>query len=205
MYANLRGALPPEWLSYQPNRCPDPGLFLTAYPSLTAMRVGLISDTHGLLREEALAFLWGCDQIIHAGDIGGPEILQALEHIAPVIAVRGNNDTDGWAHALPEVQQFQLEAVSTYLLHDLAQLSAASLSADVSLVICGHSHRSVVQQREGVLYVNPGSAGPRRFNLPISVGELIIKKNKITPRIISLDVAATARRRARPMAQYSFI
>jgi len=170
------------------------------------MRIGLISDTHGLIREEALAFLWGCDRIIHAGDIGGQEILGALQQIAPVVAVRGNNDKDAWASALPEVLQIQLESASIYLLHDMAQLDAQPLPAGVNVVVCGHSHRAVVQRRDGVLYVNPGSAGPRRFNLAVSVGELIIKKNKITPRIISLDVTATARRKVRPVAsQASFI
>lgn len=170
------------------------------------MRVGLISDTHGLMREEALAFLWGCDQIIHAGDIGGPEILEALARIAPVTAVRGNNDVGAWASDLPEVAQIKLESTSAYVLHDMAQLDTQPLPAGVSVVICGHSHRSIVQRQEGVTYINPGAAGPRRFNLPVSVGELIIKKNKLTPRIISLDVNATARRRIRPTAcQHSFI
>jgi uncharacterized protein len=170
------------------------------------MRVGLISDTHGLLREEALAFLWGCDQIIHAGDIGGPEILEALENIAPVFAVRGNNDVGTWASELPETLQLQLDTVSAYVLHDMAQLDRYPFPSGTSVVICGHSHRSVVQRQDGMTYINPGSAGPRRFNLPISVGELIIKKHKLTPRIITLDVAATARRRVRPATyQHSFI
>lgn len=170
------------------------------------MRIGLISDTHGLIREEALAFLWGCERIIHAGDIGGPEVLTALDSIAPVVAVRGNNDTGAWADALPEVLQLQMESASIYVLHDMAQLDLAPLPEGVNVVICGHSHRPVVQRREGVIYVNPGSAGPRRFNLPISVGELIIKKNAVTPRIISLDVPATARRKPRrSTSQHSFI
>lgn len=170
------------------------------------MRIGLISDTHDLIREEALAFLWGSDRIIHAGDIGGPEILATLEEIAPVHAVRGNNDKAPWAQDLPEVLQLQLESKSIYVLHDMAQLDAEPLPAGVNVVICGHSHRSIVQRRDGVTYINPGSAGPRRFNLPISVGELIIKKNTLTPRIISLDVAANTRRRTRPdVCQHSFI
>ncbi len=170
------------------------------------MRIGLISDTHGLIREEALAFLWGSDRIIHAGDIGGPEILAALEDIAPVVAVRGNNDTAIWASELPEVRQLQLESETAYVLHDMAQLDIEPLPVGISVVICGHSHRSIVQRRDGVLYVNPGSAGQRRFNLPISVGELIIKKNTVTPRIISLDVVANTRRRSRPaVLQHSFI
>ncbi len=170
------------------------------------MRIGLISDTHGLIREEALAFLWGCDQIIHAGDIGGTEILDALANIAPVTAVRGNNDKGTWASELPEVTQLQLGLTSAYVLHDMARLDIDPLPAGISVVICGHSHRAIVQRRDGVIYVNPGSAGPRRFNLPISLGELIIKKNKVTPRIISLDVIAGARRRSRSaVCQYSFI
>ena len=170
------------------------------------MRIGLISDTHGLIREEALAFLWGCDRIIHAGDIGGPEILEALEEIAPVVAVRGNNDKDAWANALPEVQQLHLASISFYVLHDMAQLDSEPLPAGVNVVICGHSHRAVVQRRDDVIYVNPGSAGPRRFNLPISVGELIVKKNTVTPRIISLDVSGSPRRRTRQsVCQHSFI
>ncbi len=108
------------------------------------MRVGLISDTHGLIREEALAFLWGCDQIIHAGDIGGPEILDALANIAPVVAVRGNNDTGVWASELLEVRQLQLESKSIYVLHDMAQLDVDPLPVGISVVICGHSHRPVV-------------------------------------------------------------
>ncbi len=170
------------------------------------MRVGLISDTHGLIREEALAFLWGCDQIIHAGDIGGPEILDALANIAPVVAVRGNNDTGVWASELLEVRQLQLESKSFYVLHDMAQLDVDPLPAGISVVICGHSHRPVVQHRDGVTYINPGSAGPRRFNLPVTMGELIIRKNAVTPRIISLEVAASVRRKNRPAAcQHSFI
>ena len=164
------------------------------------MRIGLISDTHGLIREEALAFLWGCDRIIHAGDIGGPEILAALENIAPVAAVRGNNDKGAWANALPEVLQLQLKSASVYVLHDMAQLDSAQLPTGVNVVICGHSHRAIVQRRDGVTYVNPGSAGPRRFNLPISVAELIIKKNAVTPRIVSLDVAAKTQRKTRQVA-----
>ncbi|MGC3981720.1 MAG: metallophosphoesterase family protein [Steroidobacteraceae bacterium] len=168
------------------------------------MRVGLISDTDGLIREEALAFLWGCDQIVHAGNIGGPEILDALQNIAPVIAVRGSNDNGAWAGELPEVRQLQLGSATAYVLHDMARLDTDPLPEGISLVICGHSHRSIVQRRDGITYVNPGSAGPRRFNLAVSVAELIINKNKVTPRIISLDV--TAKRRNRPtVLQHSFI
>jgi uncharacterized protein len=170
------------------------------------MRIGLISDTHGLLREEALAFLWGCDRIIHAGDIGGQQILDALSVIAPTVAVRGNNDKGAWANALPEALQLQFESTSIYVVHDMAQLDVEPLPAGANVVICGHSHRAVVQRRDGVIYVNPGSAGPHRFNLPISVAELVIKKKVVTPRIVSLDVAANAKRKVRTTTrQGSFI
>ncbi len=170
------------------------------------MRIGLISDTHGLIREEALALLWGCEQIIHAGDIGGPEVLAALENIAPVVAVRGNNDQGSWANVLPEVLQLQLGFTSVYVLHDMAQLDVEPLPTGVNVVICGHSHRAIVQRKEGVLYVNPGSAGPRRFNLAVSVAELIIKKRTVTPRILSVEVAATMPRKTRQaVSQSSFI
>lgn len=171
---------------------------------MTAMRIGLISDTHGLIREEALALLWGCEQIIHAGDIGGTEVLDALKKIAPVAAVRGNNDNDAWGKTLPEVLHLQFESASIYVLHDMAQLEQP-LPAAVNVVICGHSHRPIVQRRDGVTYVNPGSAGPRRFTLPISVGELIIEKNTITPRILSLEVATATRRRSRSTVRQSSI
>jgi putative phosphoesterase len=170
------------------------------------MRIGLISDTHNLLREEALAILWGCDHIIHAGDIGSQEILDALSVIAPVAAVRGNNDKGAWANTLPEVQRLQFESTSIYVVHDMAQLDVEPLPEGINVVICGHSHRAVVQRQNGVIYVNPGSAGPHRFNLPITVAELVIKKNAITPRIVSLDVAASTKRKARATTrQNSFI
>lgn len=170
------------------------------------MRIGLISDTHGLIRDEALALLWGCEHIIHAGDIGGPEVLSALENIAPVVAIRGNNDKGAWANVLPEVRQVQLASTSIYVVHDMAQLDVEPLPAGINVVICGHSHRAVVQRKEGVLYVNPGSAGPRRFNLPISVAELIISKHKVTPRILSVEVGVTAPRKPRQAtSQHSFL
>jgi len=170
------------------------------------MRIGLISDTHGLIREEALALLWGCEHIIHAGDVGGSEVLAALENIAPVTAIRGNNDKGVWANVLPEVLQLRLASTSIYVVHDMAQLDVEPLPAVVNVVICGHSHRAVVQRRDGVLYVNPGSAGPRRFNLPISVAELIITKHKVTPRILSVEVGVAAPHKPRQATtQHSFI
>jgi putative phosphoesterase len=134
--------------------------------------VGLISDTHGLVRPEALTSLDGAAHIIHAGDIGGEPVLAALRRIAPVSAVRGNNDTGAWAHALPETLRLQLGRHAIYVLHDLRKLTLDPAAEGISVVIAGHSHKPVVFERDNVLYVNPGSAGPRRFRLPISVAKL---------------------------------
>lgn len=150
------------------------------------LRIGLISDTHGLLRPEALAFLRGSDHIVHAGDIGNQDILQKLSAIASVIAVRGNNDKDAWARTIPETQLLKFGKTFVYVLHDLAELDIDPKAAGVDVVVSGHSHRPVVEKRDGVLFVNPGSAGPRRFKLPIAVGELVIANGSITPRIVEL-------------------
>lgn len=150
------------------------------------LRIGLISDTHGLLRPEALAFLRGSDHIVHAGDIGNQDILQKLSAIAPVTSVRGNNDKDAWAEAIPETQLMKFGKTFVYVLHDLAQLDIDPKAAGVDVVVSGHSHRPVVEKRDDVLFVNPGSAGPRRFKLPIAVGELVIANGSITPRIVEL-------------------
>ncbi|RZI77637.1 MAG: metallophosphoesterase [Variovorax sp.] len=156
-------------------------------------RIGLISDTHGLLRPEALAFLQGCDHIVHGGDIGGPGILAQLAAIAPLTAVRGNNDRDAWADAVPETDLVQVGGVFLYALHDIAELDIDAASAGVQVVVTGHSHKPSIDRRDGVLYVNPGSAGPRRFSLPISVGELIVDGDILTPRIVELELVAHAR------------
>lgn len=145
------------------------------------MRVGLISDTHGLLRPEAIRFLRGSDRIIHAGDIGGPEILEQLEELAPVTAVRGNNDTGRWARAVPAVANLEFEGIAIHVVHDIGDLRAKA-----RVVISGHSHTPKVEERDGVLYVNPGSAGPRRFTLPIAVGELKISGSSVRARIKEL-------------------
>lgn len=150
------------------------------------LRVGLISDTHGLLRPQASAFLRGCDQIIHGGDIGNPEILRELSAIAPLTAVRGNNDKGSWADALPETEFTRFADVFVYVLHDLALLDIKPHAAGVGIVISGHSHRPHIEGRGGVLYVNPGSAGPRRFKLPIAVAEIVIVGASITSRIVEL-------------------
>lgn len=148
-------------------------------------RVGLISDTHGLLRPQAKAFLQDSDHIIHGGDIGSADILEQLNAIAPVTAVRGNNDTDAWAAAVPETQFLQVGAVGIYVLHDLAQLDIDPAAA-ARVIVSGHSHQPSARQKNGVLYANPGSAGRRRFKLPIAVGELLITGSCITVRIVEL-------------------
>jgi putative phosphoesterase len=147
-------------------------------------RVGLISDTHGLLRREAKAFLEGCDYIVHAGDIGNPGILEELAMLAPVTAVRGNNDHGSWAEPLRETEFLQVGEVFLYAIHDIARLDIEPNAAGVRVVVSGHSHKPLVEERNGVLYVNPGSAGPRRFKLPIGVGELIVNGRSVSARIV---------------------
>jgi len=149
-------------------------------------RIGLISDTHGLLRPEALAFLHGSDFIVHAGDIGGPDILQALEAIAPLTVVRGNNDHGPWAGRIRETEWLEAAGIHLYAIHDLAAIDIDPAAAGVQVVVSGHSHRPDVERREGVLFVNPGSAGPRRFRLPISIGELIIADGTLDARTVDL-------------------
>ena len=149
-------------------------------------RVGLISDTHGLLRPEALAFLRGCDAIVHGGDIGHAGILDALAALAPVTAVRGNNDSGVWAQHILETEMLQVGSLLLYAIHDLAQLDIDPQAAGVRVVISGHSHKPKIEQRNGVLYVNPGSAGPRRFTLPIAAGELMVDGLSVSARIVDL-------------------
>jgi putative phosphoesterase len=151
-------------------------------------QVGVISDTHGLVRDEALRALEGSELILHAGDIGGPEVLERLREIAPVHAVRGNNDRDEWARALPLTEVVELGAHHVYLLHDIADLDVDPAAAGFAAVITGHSHKPLAQMREGVLYLNPGSAGPRRFNLPIAVARLMVSGEALTPQLLQLEV-----------------
>ena len=151
--------------------------------------VGLISDTHGLLRPEAVAALHGSDYIIHAGDICDPAILQALGKIAPVTAVRGNNDRGGWAASIRETEILQAGAAFIYVIHDLADIDVDLRAAGIHAVISGHSHSPLSAQRDGILYVNPGSAGPRRFRLPVSVGRLVVSGTKIAAQLIELQLA----------------
>ena len=152
------------------------------------MRVGVISDTHGLLRPEALRALAGCERILHAGDIGKPEVLDALARIAPVVAVRGNNDAGAWAEKLPASEVVELGGVSLYLLHDLAELDLDPEAAGFAAVISGHSHRPSASVRDGVVYLNPGSAGPRRFRLPIALARLTIESGKLEHELIELAI-----------------
>lgn len=151
-------------------------------------RIGLISDTHGLLRPEAKAALAGCQHIIHAGDIGSPAILDELSALAPVTAVRGNNDHGPWARKLAETEILRVGPVSIYVIHDLHALAADPAAACHRIVVSGHSHRPQIEEREGVLYINPGSAGPRRFRLPIAVGELVVEGSAVTARWIDLEI-----------------
>ncbi|GLZ24908.1 metallophosphoesterase family protein [Stutzerimonas sp. Brlt_13] len=151
------------------------------------MRIGLISDTHGLLRPEAVAALQGCAQIIHAGDIGKPQVLDGLRVIAPLEAIRGNIDTADWAQVLPERLDLRIGGLTLHVLHDLKQLDIDPLAAGVDVVIAGHSHKPKVERRDGVLYVNPGSAGPRRFSLPISLALLELNDGQAQVELISLS------------------
>jgi putative phosphoesterase len=148
--------------------------------------IGLISDTHGLLRPEAVRALAGVSHIIHAGDIGGPEILVELRKIAPVHAVRGNNDKGAWAMQVPLYQALELEGVSIHVLHDLNELDLDPQAAGFAVVVSGHSHKPLVQERDGVQFVNPGSAGPRRFTLPVTVGYLDITTGGARARIAEI-------------------
>ena len=148
--------------------------------------VGVISDTHGLLRPEAVAPLRGSDYIIHAGDVGDAEILKRLNAIAPLTAVRGNVDREPWARKLPETQVLEAGGVSIYILHSAADLDLKPEAAGFAAVVSGHSHMPKQEVRNGVLYFNPGSAGPRRFKLPVSVGRLVIEGGKVRGEIMRI-------------------
>ena len=151
-------------------------------------QVGVISDTHSLLRPEAIAALEGADLILHAGDIGKPEVLEELRAIAPVIAVRGNNDRGDWAAAIPERETVKIEQVSVHVLHIVRELNLDPKTTGVRVVVSGHSHQPKIEAREDVLFLNPGSAGPRRFKLPISVAWLHIKGAVVQAEIVELTV-----------------
>jgi putative phosphoesterase len=152
------------------------------------MNIGVISDTHGLLRPEALKALRGSNFIIHAGDIGTPEILKELESIAPVTAVRGNVDREAWSKKIPLSNVLEAGGVSIYVLHILKELDLNPEAAGFEAVIYGHSHVPKQETTNGVLYFNPGSAGPRRFRLPVTVGRITVTRRKLSSEIIELSV-----------------
>ncbi len=149
--------------------------------------IGVISDTHGLLRPEAIEALRGSELIVHAGDVGGPGVLLALRALAPVVAVRGNNDRDEWGRTLRETEVVEVGDVQLYVLHDLHGLDLDPEAAGFRAVISGHSHRPLMEERQGVLYLNPGSAGPRRFTLPIAVARLRVTGTSVSAEIIELS------------------
>jgi uncharacterized protein len=148
--------------------------------------IGIISDTHGLLRPEALAALRGSDYIIHAGDIGDPSILKELAKIAPVTAIRGNVDWETWAGRVPATSVLEVRDVAIYILHNLAELDLKPKAAGFDVVVYGHSHVAKQETKSGVLYFNPGSAGPRRFRLPVTVGRLTVKNGKVSGEIVEI-------------------
>jgi putative phosphoesterase len=150
------------------------------------VKVGLISDTHGLLRPEALAALRDSDRIIHAGDIGKAQVLAALEAIAPLTVVRGNNDTGPWAASIPQSADLIAGSVRVHVIHDLAELDIDPAAAGYRVVVSGHSHKPARYEKDGVLYVNPGSAGPRRFRLPVSVGVLHVTGSEAAVELVEL-------------------
>lgn len=156
------------------------------------MIIGVISDTHGLLRPQAVAVLRGVDQILHAGDVGEPEILDALSRIAPVTAVRGNVDIEPWASALAETEVVGLGGITIYMLHDLARLDLKPEAAGMRVVVYGHSHQPKIEEKNGVLYFNPGSAGPRRFQLPVSLGKLAIENGNVRGELVELLATSRA-------------
>ena len=152
------------------------------------MLIGVISDTHGLLRPRALEALHGVKHIIHAGDVGGSDILKELKKIAPVTAIRGNVDVEAWARKLPATELVELGDFSFYVLHNLRAIDLKPKAAGFAAVISGHTHHPGYEFSEGVLYFNPGSAGPRRFKLPVSIGKIEIRDGELFPEIVELEV-----------------
>jgi putative phosphoesterase len=150
------------------------------------MRVGVIADTHGLLRPEALTALAGVDHILHAGDVGDASILDALRKIAPVTAIRGNIDRSGRCATLPATEVVELAGVTIYMLHSQQDLDLDPVAAGIAVVVSAHSHQPLIERRKGVLYVNPGSAGPRRFSLPVSIAVLTLSEGPPSAEIVAL-------------------
>jgi len=150
--------------------------------------VAVVSDTHGLLRPEVFKHLNGVDRIIHAGDIGAPNVLEKLQSLAPLDAIRGNNDKGTWAEAIPETLFLEIRGHQIHVLHDLNQIDLSPAAAGMSVVISGHSHKPVVEEHDGVLFINPGSLGPRRFRLPIALAKLFITAESVRAEIIELRI-----------------
>jgi putative phosphoesterase len=158
---------------------------------MPAKTIGLISDTHGLLRPEAMAALRGSDFIIHAGDIGDPKILDALRQIAPVTAIRGNNDMGDWASGLKDTEVLQIGETRIYVIHNLAELDINPAATGIHVIVSGHSHKPEYRETDGIHYINPGSAGPRRFTLPIAVGRLHIVSDRVTAELVELSIRSS--------------
>ena len=153
----------------------------------TPKLIGVISDTHGLVRPQAVEALAGVDMILHAGDIGDDAVLDTLRDIAPVVAVRGNNDKGEWANVIPDWEVVEVGPVSIYMLHNLNEIDISPVGT-FQVVVSGHSHKPAIEEKRGVLYLNPGSAGPRRFDLPISVAHLQIDGSTVNAKLIELSV-----------------
>ena len=166
-------------------RC-SAGQVRTPAPTRAVATIGVVSDTHGLLRPEALAALRGSDYIIHAGDIGDPAILKTLATIAPVTAIRGNVDREAWAKKIPATNVLEVHGVTAYVLHNLNELDLKPEAAGFDVVIYGHSHVAKAEVKSGVLYFNPGSAGPRRFRLPVTIGRLRVSDRKVLGEIVEI-------------------
>jgi putative phosphoesterase len=164
-----------EQLASTPEIFVDTLAMISSAQSLPPSRIGLISDTHNLVRPEALEYLSGCDAIIHAGDICNEAVLESLARIAPLTVVRGNNDTGAWAASLPAHVTLNVQQVTILVVHDIADVCADPRKEGIDVVVTGHSHKPSISERDGVLFVNPGSAGPRRFKLPVSAGILTVE------------------------------
>lgn len=148
--------------------------------------IGVISDTHGLLRTEAVQELQGVDLILHAGDVGSAEVLETLKDVAPVVAVRGNNDKGAWANQLPHWEVAQVGVIYIYVIHDVNEMDLSPAAAGFHVVVSGHSHKPSIEKRKGVLYVNPGSAGPRRFSLPVTVARIKVSSESVSAEVVEL-------------------
>ena len=156
--------------------------------TLNTGHIGVISDTHGLVRPEAIGALKGSELILHAGDIGKPEVLTSLASIAPVIAIRGNNDRGAWAKKLPDILKLRVNGLGVYIIHNVNELEVDPGAEGFRAVISGHSHKPSITNLDGVMFLNPGSAGPRRFKLPVVMARLAIQKRKLHAAILELKI-----------------